>query len=516
MDPTRISVARLLAQGTLLTWQEAVAVVQEVAMVSDVNAAMNSSPSLVSPETCFITTAGEVELPETTASDMPSSVVDLLRTVLQGREAPDALLALARRRNADDLFGELAAFSAGPRRPVIAALAARALAPSPTASESDVAEPSLARSAPSLSRPPVLFPASAAEPLAAPTPPPLPTSAPPVPSPRLVHRVEQRRPAEKLPPFVASPHVDAAVTKAPPFRADEAPLARDANAEIELQRLRARTLDRTQRAHRFAAWLSWRPSFLDPRLVGGAVILLAAALGIWTGSLPRTAAPVAVSPPPVTPPAPAASPLGASSSPTPPTADAPAAAPGPTPRPGTGRVSAGRPAASNAPPVTPTMPPRPTPVPEPRGSADAGVSAAPPAPIVLPPASPSNEPTSAVPLPEGARPKPRATREVARSRVPFYTATDTNVTPPVMLRQQLPSPLLEPGAELQPGGPYLELLIDEQGAVEQVRLRARQPLPGQTWYRHRMLLAAAKAWQFEPARLDQQTVRYLMRVPLEP
>jgi hypothetical protein len=85
-----------------------------------------------------------------------------------------------------------------------------------------------------------------------------------------------------------------------------------------------------------------------------------------------------------------------------------------------------------------------------------------------------------------------------------------------MLRQQLPSPLLEPGAELQPGGPYLELLIDESGAVEQVRLRARQPQPGQTWYRHRMLLAAAKAWQFEPARLDQQAVRYLMRVPLEP
>jgi hypothetical protein len=100
--------------------------------------------------------------------------------------------------------------------------------------------------------------------------------------------------------------------------------------------------------------------------------------------------------------------------------------------------------------------------------------------------------------------------------VSFYTATDTNVIPPVMLRQQLPSPLLEPGADVPPGGPYLELLIDENGDVEQVRLRARQPQPGQTWYRHRMLLAAAKAWQFEPARLDQLAVRYLMRVPLEP
>jgi len=83
-----------------------------------------------------------------------------------------------------------------------------------------------------------------------------------------------------------------------------------------------------------------------------------------------------------------------------------------------------------------------------------------------------------------------------------------------MVRQQLPSALLEGAAE--PSWPFLELLIDEQGAVEQVRLRAKTPAPGQTLYRHRMLLAAAKAWQFEPARLNGQPVRYMMRVPLEP
>ena len=64
--------------------------------------------------------------------------------------------------------------------------------------------------------------------------------------------------------------------------------------------------------------------------------------------------------------------------------------------------------------------------------------------------------------------------------------------------------------------PYLELVIDEQGAVERVRLRAKSLAPGQTLYRHRMLLAAAKAWQFEPAHLNGQAVRYVMRVPLEP
>ena len=62
----------------------------------------------------------------------------------------------------------------------------------------------------------------------------------------------------------------------------------------------------------------------------------------------------------------------------------------------------------------------------------------------------------------------------------------------------------------------LPILIDESGAVERVRLRAKTPAPGQTLYRHRMLIAAAKAWQFEPAQLNGQPVRYVMRVPLEP
>lgn len=85
-----------------------------------------------------------------------------------------------------------------------------------------------------------------------------------------------------------------------------------------------------------------------------------------------------------------------------------------------------------------------------------------------------------------------------------------------MRRQQLPSNLLEPTADVPEDWPFLEIVVDERGAVEAVRLRARSVAPGQTMYRHRMLLAAAKAWQFEPATKDGQPVRYLMRVPLEP
>jgi hypothetical protein len=107
-----------------------------------------------------------------------------------------------------------------------------------------------------------------------------------------------------------------------------------------------------------------------------------------------------------------------------------------------------------------------------------------------------------------------ASRVVADSVL--YSSSNADVLPPVMRRQQLPSSLLAPSAEVPDDWPFLELLVDQQGAVEQVRLHARQLAPGQTLYRHRMLLAAAKAWQFEPARRNGSAVRYVMRVPLEP
>ena len=63
-------------------------------------------------------------------------------------------------------------------------------------------------------------------------------------------------------------------------------------------------------------------------------------------------------------------------------------------------------------------------------------------------------------------------------------------------------------------GPYFEVLVDLDGNVETVRIRG-QIEPGETFYRHRMLLAAAKLWRFTPARLDGRPVRYVTRVVID-
>ena len=60
MTSNRISIARVLALDVPLTWQDAVAVAQEAAMLSEVTAAMEARPSLVTAESCFITRDGDV------------------------------------------------------------------------------------------------------------------------------------------------------------------------------------------------------------------------------------------------------------------------------------------------------------------------------------------------------------------------------------------------------------------------------------------------------------------------
>jgi TonB family protein len=67
-----------------------------------------------------------------------------------------------------------------------------------------------------------------------------------------------------------------------------------------------------------------------------------------------------------------------------------------------------------------------------------------------------------------------------------------------------------------PSGPdqrdsVFDLVIDQSGRVEQVHLVS----PGNR-FNDRMLIAAAKAWQFLPAIKDGQPVRYKLQIRIAP
>jgi protein TonB len=87
-----------------------------------------------------------------------------------------------------------------------------------------------------------------------------------------------------------------------------------------------------------------------------------------------------------------------------------------------------------------------------------------------------------------------------------YTAEDEGVAPPTMVSPKLPS---EPRPDSWQSGSYIDVVVDERGQVQQVRLRSSDAT-----LNDRMIVAAAKAWQFEPARKDGVAVKYVLRVPV--
>lgn len=594
MDSTRISIARVLALDVPLSWQDAVAIMREVAVLAEMNAAWNDQPSLVRADRCFITTDGMVELPDTTERDTPADLVALLGQVLRGRDAPEHIAALAGRRLQPDLSGALTAVPVGDRHALIAAVAARGLAaergePMPAAVPPPVA--GVAADAPADARPttpgdadaaieadaaidadtatepddvvtpaaaplrPVVVPLRAARataPVAAWTPEPEPAAdddLAPAPAAMPARAAATPMPRVIRPPFVAAPMMTSRASALPAAASSALP---DEHASRELDRLRQKTAATPPASspalRRLLPWIYWRPDGVDPRVVGGAALVLSATVAFIIGTAPR--------PEPATPPPPSAASAAAPRRAAPPSlagegavaatitaggtaglstaVAAPVVAAGPAPAavpaPAAASVRpAGLPAASS--PAVPTGNTR-------RASGDRpGASAAEP----LPGAPPALAPAASTPAstwvegggrptvagesqPSGARPvdaaRPGADASLSRwlppSRAPLYSVSDSGVTPPVMRRQQLPSMLLEPRTAVPDDWPFLELVIDERGAVEAVRLRAVTVAPGQTLYRQRMLLAAAKAWQFDPATRDGVPVRFLMRVPLEP
>ena len=85
-----------------------------------------------------------------------------------------------------------------------------------------------------------------------------------------------------------------------------------------------------------------------------------------------------------------------------------------------------------------------------------------------------------------------------------YSQEDKNVMPPVMVRQDIPQ---YPGRVTFDRSGVLEVVIDINGTVESATM-----LEGVEALYNRLLLAAAKNWMYQPARLDGAPVKYRKRI----
>ncbi len=106
---------------------------------------------------------------------------------------------------------------------------------------------------------------------------------------------------------------------------------------------------------------------------------------------------------------------------------------------------------------------------------------------------------SSVEIIASAAPTRSEADEPAGARI--YTTADSAVTPPRSIYPRLPDEP-PPGSRLTSGA-VLELVIATTGLVEHVKLRTAPRNIHEF-----MIVSAAKAWQFAPARLDGQPVRF--------
>ena len=115
----------------------------------------------------------------------------------------------------------------------------------------------------------------------------------------------------------------------------------------------------------------------------------------------------------------------------------------------------------------------------------------PPAPVEPKPVAPAPAPVAAAPV-------------VPAGPVPgkIYNADDATVKPPVVVRQEIPT-VPQPLLALSKARGLLELVIDEQGRV--VNMTMRQSI--HPTY-DSQVLAAARHWKYQPARLNGQPVPF--------
>jgi tetratricopeptide (TPR) repeat protein len=163
-------------------------------------------------------------------------------------------------------------------------------------------------------------------------------------------------------------------------------------------------------------------------------------------------------------------------------------------------------AAATPPPPTPAEP----------GPAASPVAAAAAPPSAPPAASPVPRETTAVAAPTPAsvapaEPPAAVSAGGAVARTVIYSALDSQVTGPVALRQEIPKvpAHLAPAIRASKRIGIIEVTIDERGRVDTALIRESvDPVFDG------MVLTAAKAWQYQPARLQGTPVRYLKRIAI--
>ena len=109
----------------------------------------------------------------------------------------------------------------------------------------------------------------------------------------------------------------------------------------------------------------------------------------------------------------------------------------------------------------------------------------------------------APPAPPPVAPAPEP---VVERTARIYSPSDGDVAPPAIIRQAVPP---YPGRVLTAGSLVVEVLIDDTGAVEAATMEG-PPNPAYD----RLVLAAARSWQYHPATLDGRPVKYRKRIQL--
>jgi hypothetical protein len=101
-----------------------------------------------------------------------------------------------------------------------------------------------------------------------------------------------------------------------------------------------------------------------------------------------------------------------------------------------------------------------------------------------------------------------AIREPAAPIVgPVFSAGDVNVDPATLVKPKLPSRARDIANPDDLA--ILEVVVNEEGTVDSAKLTGLSQR-----LNDKMLVAAAKAWIFDPARLNGQPVRYLLRIQI--